>query len=121
MVISFENPISLMIKVLKYSVKISSFGKSTDQSSSWTEKLQEVRETLFHHLPFEVAVKLFDLYKGHVNARRGLNLATEQDFAYRKLIEFEETLLEWEELRVSNLSSCLCKKKKCKSQRSTRI
>lgn len=80
-------------------------GKCTDHSSQWPEKLQEVRQCLFDHLPFEKAQQLFSFYSTHVNARRGVDLISPDDWTYRKLIELEELLLQWEELRVSSASS----------------
>ena len=78
----------------------SSLGEHTDHCSEWTQKTEEVRTFLFKHLPLEKAAQLNELYLSHVKARIGKGLKTREEKVYRKLLEFEETLLLWEELRV---------------------
>lgn len=78
-----------------------SLGTDTDHCSEWPAKLLEVRQSLFKNLPFSKATELYDLYLTHVNARRGnLGLRSEEDRVYRKILEFEEALLMFEELKV---------------------
>ena len=79
-------------------------GKTTDHSSEWPEKLSEVRQVLFSNLPFSKASELYELYSSHVSARRGHKLSrSKEDAAYRKLLEYEEALLQWDELKVGKL------------------
>ena len=80
----------------------SSLGKDTDHSSEWSQKLSEVRAFLFSNLPLSKASELLELYSFHVKARIGSGLVTPEERAYRKLLEFEETLLQWDEIRVRN-------------------
>ncbi len=77
-----------------------SLGHSPDHCSEWEQKLTEVRRHLRRLLPARAAHALFDYYSSHADARRGLRLESREGRIYRKLIEFEETLLLWEEMKV---------------------
>ncbi len=80
-------------------------GQSTDHCSEWPEKIKEVRSLLCKHLPGQVSLRLFEYYSSHASCRRGLDLNSREAKVYRKLVEFEEALLQWEEIRVSTSSS----------------
>lgn len=75
-------------------------GKSTDDSTLWSEKLSEVYDLLFDYLPFQSATRLYDLYLKHVKVRRGVATGLAEDNIYRKVVELEEALLQWEESKV---------------------
>ena len=81
-----------------------SMGEMTDHSSEWSEKLKDVRSKLTSFLPARDAFRLFEHYSAHVDARRGVGLNRREARTYRKLMEFEETLLLWEEMRVNSFS-----------------
>ena len=67
-----------------------------------------MRDILFSNLPLEKASELYELYTCHVKARIGSGLVTQEERTYRKLLEFEETLLQWDEIRVYNGFNFLC-------------
>jgi len=92
-----------------------SLGKSTDDCSEWPDKLNEVAEQLREQLPplQSACSTLLGRYHEHVFARRRGPITEEEEalaavdeaemeaLTYRKLLEFEESLLLSEELRVS--------------------
>ena len=75
-------------------------GTNTDHSSQWPEKLAEIKSILFKSLPLAVAAEMYDLYQAHVSARRGIPSPSREEQVYRKLLEFEESLLMWIEMKV---------------------
>ncbi|TRY73879.1 hypothetical protein TCAL_15740 [Tigriopus californicus] len=76
-----------------------SLGSHTDDGSVWATKLREVRGILFESMSLSKACELFDHYETHVSARRGLPPNSDEERIYRNLLEFEEALLLWEELK----------------------
>ena len=88
----------LIIKVALTSA-FTSLGNENDENSTWQEKLNDVRKLLIELLPLKQAAKFYDLFLMHVKARRGIEPTCPEEQAYRKLLELEEALLIWEELR----------------------
>ena len=99
---------ALLVRVALSSAFTCMGESSTDQTSEWKEKLAEVKSKLKAMLPLEKADKLYGLYEMHVRARRGVKAKNETEFVYRKILEFEEVLLQWEELKVSILTFVKC-------------
>ena len=56
-------------------------------------------------LPLDKASFLFELYYCHVDGRRGVQPDCKEARAYRKLLELEEAILLWEEVKKEDKSA----------------